>query len=78
MNDMVWFCSNCQKFKKLDIELETRIQLSGRSIDDTRCTVIVEPESSLGKINILQRNPEFTMKRNKQKWCFGIFRHKHR
>ena len=62
MNDKVWFCSDCQKFNKLDSEPETRIQLSERYVDETRFTVIGEWENLLGNVNTFHRNLEITIK----------------
>ena len=63
MNDNVWFCSNCQKFNKLDSEPEFGGQLFKGCVENITCTVRGETDNLIRKINTLHGNLEFTMER---------------
>ena len=63
MKDMVWYCSNCQKFKKLDSEPETERQLFERYVDKMIWPLNGEPEILLRKVNTLHRKMEFTVEK---------------
>ena len=63
MKDMVWYCSNCQKINKLDIEPKTKRQPLLRYVDDKICTVNREPDTLLRKVNMLHRKMECTMEK---------------
>ena len=63
MKDMLWYCSNCKKINNLEIESETEKHLFFRQVDNIICTVGVEPDTLLIKVNTLYRKLELTMEK---------------
>ena len=63
---IVWSCSNCSKFNKLDSKEETERQLFKRFVDDKNFTVSGEPDNLLRKVNIFKTNLEITMARTEE------------
>ena len=72
MKEMVWYCSNCQKINKLESEPKTERQLFERYVDDIICTVNVEPDTWLRKVNTLHRKLEFTMEKPDENGNFAF------